>query len=140
MTTREEGLDRIREALDIHADGERRGVAKMTAAVEAVHVREHYVNVGPAYCAYCSRLEHEWHEWPCATVRALTEAGGRAALDAHDAEVRAETLREAADALAVDSSLTDSTRRPTEYADARDDERIDNVEWLRALADRGPVT
>jgi hypothetical protein len=57
---------------------------------------------------------------------------------------KAEALREAAAELAVDSSLTDCRRRPTEYADARDDERVDVVIWLRertdALADeRGPA-
>jgi hypothetical protein len=60
-------------------------------------------------------------------------------LDAVADEIRAEALREAADVLAVDSSLTDCTRRDTEYADARDDERVDIVDWLRERADEtGP--
>lgn len=52
------------------------------------------------------------------------------------ADARAEELRKAADELAVDSSLTDCTKRPTEYADARDDERIDIVIWLRERTDQ----
>jgi hypothetical protein len=47
---------------------------------------------------------------------------------------RAEALEDAADWLALDSSLTDCTKRPTEYADARDDERVDVVGLLRDRA------